>query len=66
MIHPKYKFGISYYDLAVIRLSEPVSFSLAVRPICLPERSSEDVDEFEGDLVRLSGDFHIQICSFRR
>ena len=61
MFHPKYKYGVSYYDVAVIKLDEPVSQSLAVRPICLPDQPSEDVDEFQGDLVRLSGNMTINL-----
>ena len=64
MIHTKYKFGVSYYDVAVIKLDEPVSPSLAVRPICLPDQPSEDVDEFQGDLVRLSGSMNFNVKSY--
>ena len=53
--HPKYVFGIAYYDVAVIKLDPPVTLTMTVRPICLPESSSSDQDEFMGDLVRLSG-----------
>lgn len=54
-IHPKWTQGRSYYDVALVKLEPPVTLAYAVRPICLPEHPSLDVDEFEGHLVRVAG-----------
>lgn len=44
-IHPNYDAQTVYYDLAVLRLSEPLAYSVSVRPICLPNNllKSEDL-----------------------
>ena len=55
IFHPKYFIPESYYDIALIRLDPPVTFSFVVRPICLPAETSTNRDEFEGDLVRVAG-----------
>ena len=55
--HPKYRFGESYFDLAVIEFDPPIKFSMAVRPICLPSSPSSNQEEFKGDLVRVTGQF---------
>ena len=55
LYHPKWIQGRSYYDVALVRLDPPVTFSHTVRPICLPERPSSNVDEFSGHLVRVAG-----------
>ena len=54
--HPEYQFGESYFDIALIKLDLSVKLSLSVRTICLPDSPSSDVDEYSGDLVRLSGE----------
>ncbi|KAJ2941662.1 hypothetical protein O0L34_g10457 [Tuta absoluta] len=33
--HPKYKFPRSYYDLAILKLVQPVTFSEVIKPACL-------------------------------
>ncbi|KAI5631093.1 trypsin domain-containing protein [Phthorimaea operculella] len=33
--HPKYKFPRSYYDLALLKLVQPVTFSEVIKPACL-------------------------------
>lgn len=34
--HPKYEFGRSLHDIALIRLRNSIKFSDSIRPICLP------------------------------
>ena len=46
---------VSYYDVAIWEMEEEVEFNDFVRPICLPERSSHFVNEFEGDQVTATG-----------
>ena len=35
-IHPIYRTGIAYHDVAVLTFEEPLVFNTKVRPICLP------------------------------
>ena len=57
-IHDKYERGKSYYDLAVLHTngvnisSDLTSF---LQPVCLPERSSSNRDEYARDSVQLIG-----------
>ena len=41
--HPRYKLGISYYDVAVVTFRAPVVFSSKVRPICFPTQQINEV-----------------------
>lgn len=34
-MHPGYKSASHYFDIAVVKLAEPVRFTLAIRPACL-------------------------------
>ncbi len=55
-MHPKYEIGRPYYDVAILTLDPPANITgQYVRPICLPETSSEDVDEFDGDQMDVAG-----------
>ena len=36
MLHPRYKFPLAYYDIAVIEMDTPVVFSKFIHPICIP------------------------------
>lgn len=36
MEHPNYQHGTSFYDFSLLRLKNPISFSAAVLPACLP------------------------------
>ena len=50
-IHPKYD-AVSYqYDIALLRFSEPVSFSPTVVPICI----SQDNDQLVGEKGWIAG-----------
>ena len=39
--HEEYKFGIAYYDVAIIELTQPVVFSPQIKPICVPKSRSQ-------------------------
>lgn len=54
-IHPKYDFISSYYDVAVLELNQPVTFTKFVKPICLPERPDENLEKYKDDFVTLTG-----------
>ena len=53
--HPKYAFPSSYYDVAIIEMDKPVTFTNYVRPICLPVNHVDDVDNRADDFVTLTG-----------
>lgn len=36
-IHPDYKQGYGEYDLATLRLDNPIIFDLHINPLCLPD-----------------------------
>lgn len=36
IVHPKYNFFTYEYDLALVRLEEPITFQPNIAPICLP------------------------------
>ncbi len=54
-MHPKFSFPMAYHDVAVWEMSEPVSYTNFVRPICLPSSSNDDVDRYQGFSVQLTG-----------
>lgn len=55
VIHPKFKFPQSYYDVAILEMDRPIVFSQFVKPICLPESSVSYVDNHMSDFVTLTG-----------
>ena len=36
IVHPKYNFYTYEYDLALVRLDQPLEFAPHISPICLP------------------------------
>ena len=54
-IHPAYTAFSANYDIAIIRLKQPLLFGIHVRPVCLPDRPSPDVDNRKDSLVTLTG-----------
>jgi len=40
VVHPKYSFLTYEYDLALVKLEQPLEFAPHVSPICLPETDS--------------------------
>ncbi len=53
-IHPDYNGITAYYDVAII-VTDIVTFSRRISPICLPEFPSENPDKYENDQVELIG-----------
>lgn len=43
-LHSLYRRSLFRYDIAIIELDAPITFSYDVRPICLPEHNSSYVD----------------------
>ncbi len=61
-LHPKYKRGQPYFDVAVLTLDPPADINNQfVRPICLPESASDSIEEFEGDQMDVAG----SVCTNR-
>ena len=55
--HPKYAKPAAYYDVAIIKLDDPLQyFTPSILPICLPDENDfESLDRYSGHLVRISG-----------
>jgi len=51
--HPEWSYSTLQNDLALIHLPEPLTFSDAIAPVCLPKRSSPDLQE--GDMMTATG-----------
>lgn len=49
--HPKYKFNAHYYDIALIKLRNPVRLTTTVRPICLQTRRTSKEDSQNSSLI---------------
>ena len=52
--HPDFDNETAYFDVAVLE-TEKVNFSRSIRPICLPDSPSDDVDKYMNDQVELTG-----------
>ncbi len=66
-IHPRYvgakraPLGSPYFDVAVLTLDKKVDISGSyVRPICLPESASDNIDKYEGDQVDVAGELPLR------
>ena len=53
--HPKYKKGTSYYDMALIKLTQDLEFSDSISPICIPELATQDANHRAHDATTLTG-----------
>jgi len=52
IVHPLFKGGRgNYYDIAMLRMTKPISFNSHVRPICLPNAN----DNHEGQKCHIAG-----------
>ncbi len=60
-VHPSYvgrsrRLGSPYYDVAVLTIDRVnVTNGGYVRPICLPDEASDNIDKYEGDQVDVAG-----------
>ncbi len=54
IVHPDYNTQAVYYDVAIL-LTENVTFSKFIRPICLPDSPSEDIHKYDHRHVELTG-----------
>ena len=53
-VHPKYEKGKAYFDAAVIQ-TKPIELSPVIQPICLPQSSSPNGDQYSRTSVELIG-----------
>jgi len=53
-IHPDYKNGQAYYDLAILKISY-VEYDHIVTPLCIPVASDEKGNKYEGRSVVVAG-----------
>jgi len=53
-VHPNYDGVSSYYDVAILETAH-VNFSRAISPVCLPEKSSDDIHKYDNYQVQLIG-----------
>ncbi|XP_049884090.1 uncharacterized protein LOC126379395 [Pectinophora gossypiella] len=63
--HPKYKFPRSYYDIALLKLVQPVTFSEVIRPACLgvPPAVGESIIATGWGRTELGGDQSLELRS---
>ncbi len=56
-IHPDYDKDseAAYNDVAVFTFEKAVVFSDIIRPVCLPETPSDEIDHLSGSAVSVSG-----------
>ena len=54
-IHPNYDGIQAYFDIALIQMDFGVEYNAGIYPICLPEKSSVDIDSRRNDLGTLTG-----------
>ena len=55
ILHPKYKHGESYYDVAVAVLEEEIEFNEGITKICLPSQGTMDGSHRFGRSATLTG-----------
>jgi len=53
-VHPDFDTVSAYYDVALL-LTKKVTFSRFIRPICLPDFSSDDIHKYDDKHVELIG-----------
>ncbi len=53
-IHPEYDGKASYFDVAILE-TEKITFSRAVRPVCLPNKINNDINKYAHDQAELIG-----------
>ena len=53
--HPNYTQYKVYFDVAIIEMDKPVTFSFTIHPICLPKVPNTDIDSVQNIPATLSG-----------
>ena len=53
--HPNYTQSKVYFDVAIIEMDKPVTFSFTIHPICLPKVANADIDSVKNIPATLSG-----------
>ena len=53
-IHPMYRNGTSYFDVAVMTTNK-IPVSEFISPVCLPDFASDDIHKYDNDHVELTG-----------
>ena len=53
--HPNYTQSKVYFDVAIIEMDKPVTFSFTIHPICLPKVPNTDMDSIKNIPATLSG-----------
>jgi hypothetical protein len=57
-------FQAAYFDVALIR-TERIEITNFVRPVCLPESSSTDVDKYKNDQMHLLGEISSTLTDWK-
>ena len=52
---PDYNYPSAYYDVALVKLSEPVPLGERIWPICLPNSENENKNHLKGDFALVAG-----------
>merc|ERR1719288_446622 len=55
IIHPQYKPGKAYFDIAIIKLDRPVEFNIYLFPVCLPQVPVTDLTKRDGHAGTIMG-----------
>ena len=55
IIHPYYEEGMSYYDVALVRLDKPLIFNDGISPICIPPEAVQEANHRLHHSVSLAG-----------
>lgn len=55
IMHPKYDNFSAYYDVAIIEMDQEVTFTIGVKPVCLPRKPTANVHNRDKTFVTLTG-----------
>ena len=55
MIHPKYDNTMAYFDVAVIKMNQPVPYLTNIYPVCLPVTPSRRTNKYDDKSAILIG-----------
>ena len=63
--YPDYNYPSAYYDVALVKLSEPVPLGERIWPICLPKSKNENKDHLMGNFATVAGESFYIPCAVR-